>query len=508
MEGENNEHHEHHENHENHEHIEHTHTHLEHHSNHKKLNWKKILLFGGLALLVILAIILLIIAFKPSQTVEKYNVSYTLTLADGTEILNGNSIFNQNSFSSDFGFISTKIDNELKSMNIGEEKTLTLNAEEAFGEYDPELNISTNRTQEIDKKMIISRNLNVTLTDFTGAFNEQPILNKEYILEGDSFTYVVTNIDANNIQLRRETKMGEIIPGSLFPMKVISINETNIGLDMQAEKTVMPTDSGDWEIDYDNNKIYLTLTPTIGQALGLGTVTGMVTGYNDKQIFIDANVPYAGQSITIKLRLENRIKEKIATSNIKKIDGAPTMQVYIMSHCPYGTQIVKGLLPVWKEFQDKANIELRFVSYTMHGAQEELDNQRIICIREEQSAKLIDYMECFVSATGSEADSQNCLKKVGIDETKLQSCMDSRVDAYFEVDKGLNTQYSVQGSPTIVINGKEASIYPRDPQSVANALCDAFGSNKPNECSVSFSTSNPSAGFGVSSGSSSASGSC
>ena len=72
-----------------------------------------------------------------------------------------------------------------------------------------------------------------------------------------------------------------------------------------------------------------------------------------------------------------------------------------------------------------------------------------------------------------------------------------------KADKELNTKYGVQGSPTVILDGKEASIYPRDPATVAKALCDAFTSNKPSECSLTFSTTNPSAGFGTGSSTSS-----
>ena len=74
-----------------------------------------------------------------------------------------------------------------------------------------------------------------------------------------------------------------------------------------------------------------------------------------------------------------------------------------------------------------------------------------------------------------------------------------------EVDKALNEEFGVQGSPTVIINGQEANVYPRDPQSVANALCNAFTS-KPSECSFKFDTTNPSPGFGGGSASSSGSG--
>ncbi len=243
--------------------------------------------------------------------------------------------------------------------------------------------------------------------------------------------------------------------------------------------------------------------PETGESLPLARVISV----NDTSLVMDANNAYAGQTITVQVKLnEKKTEQAITGSTIKHIGGAPTMQLFIMSHCPYGTQALKGILPVWQKFQNKANIELRFVSYTMHGAQEDLDNNRIICIREEQSSKLLAYLDCFVYGDGSETSSQSCITSTGIDKTKLESCLTNNAATYMETDTALNEQYGVQGSPTYIIDGKEVSIYPRDPASVAKALCNAF-TVKPSECSFAFDTTNPSAGFGGGTGTSSG-GSC
>lgn len=494
---------------EHHEHSEHTLHHEVHDIHHKKrFNKKNLLIFGGLILLVIVAVILLLIAFKPTQSIEKYNVTYTLELANGSSILTGNSIFNKDSFSSTIGLNSKTIDSEINSLNVGQEKTIALTAENAFGVYDPKLNTSVNRTQEMERKKTIPRTMIIPLSDFTDAFTEQPIVGKTYSLTSDPFQYKVLTASNDTVELSRETTIGATIPNSLFPLKVISINATDVSLEMQANNTVIPSENGNWDVTVDSNKIYLKLTPTIGQNIDFGYASGRVIGFSTNQIYVDANGPYAGQNVTLKLKLENKLVEKIASSNQGHIAGAPTMQAFIMSHCPYGTQMVKGLLPVMEKFKGKANIEIRFVSYTMHGAQEDLDNNRIICVREEQNAKLLSYLDCFVSGAGDEASSQKCITQTGIDKSKLDSCVSSKASTYMEADKSLNTQYKVQGSPTVIIDGKEANVYPRDPASVAKALCDAFTSNKPSECSLSFSTTNPSPGFGTTAGTTSSGGSC
>ena len=70
----------------------------------------------------------------------------------------------------------------------------------------------------------------------------------------------------------------------------------------------------------------------------------------------------------------------------------------------------------------------------------------------------------------------------------------------FNVNKDLNEQYGVGGSPTLVINGETVNSA-RDPQSYLDVVCSAFN-NEPSECSQSLSTTSYSAGFGYDAGSS------
>ncbi|NTW30777.1 MAG: hypothetical protein HGA33_05845, partial [Candidatus Moranbacteria bacterium] len=44
----------------------------------------------------------------------------------------------------------------------------------------------------------------------------------------------------------------------------------------------------------------------------------------------------------------------------------PVVKLFVMSYCPYGTQIEKGILPVLETLGDKIDFTLEFVSYAMH----------------------------------------------------------------------------------------------------------------------------------------------
>ena len=195
-------------------------------------------------------------------------------------------------------------------------------------------------------------------------------------------------------------------------------------------------------------------------------------------------------------------------NNIPKNDK-PVVELFVMSHCPYGTQIEKGILPVLDILGDKIDFELKFVDYVMHG-EEEIDEQlNQYCIQKEQGDKLLGYLECFLA----DGDGESCLGSSSINISKMNSCV-SKTDKdleikekfadrstwsggkypTFDTSKADNEKYGVAGSPTLIVNGVKASSG-RDAASLLTTICSGFN-NPPSECGEVLSSSSPSAGFG------------
>ncbi len=166
----------------------------------------------------------------------------------------------------------------------------------------------------------------------------------------------------------------------------------------------------------------------------------------------------------------------------------PVVELFIMTHCPYGTQAEKGFIPAIKALGIDAKI--RFVHYFMHEP-EETETPRQVCIREEQEDKFLDYLECFLE----DGDSDRCFAEAGIDESKLQSCIDNgNAEKYYAEDSELSELYGVRGSPTLVINGVIVSSG-RSSDAFLQTICSAFNT-APSECTSSLSSESPSPGFG------------
>jgi len=211
---------------------------------------------------------------------------------------------------------------------------------------------------------------------------------------------------------------------------------------------------------------------------------------------IEANLMVAEESSTSS-------QNQSVTQNPEKRER-PDVKLFVMSYCPFGLQMQKAILPVWKLLKDKADFGVYFVDYIMHGKKEMEENLRQYCIEKEQKEKYLSYLECFLK----DGNSENCLKVAEIDQNKLKTCQESTDREFkisekftetgyppFDVHKDLNEKYEVKGSPTLVINDKVVNIVERSPEKIKEEVCNAF-LNPPKECEEKLSEQAFSPGFG------------
>jgi len=194
-----------------------------------------------------------------------------------------------------------------------------------------------------------------------------------------------------------------------------------------------------------------------------------------------------------KLNLNNVQEEQEQEPQEVVKSDKPVVELFVMTHCPYGTQSEKGIIPVIRALGDSIDAKIRFVHYFMHEP-EETETPRQVCIREEQPDKFLDYLECFLE----DGDSNRCIAEVGINENAMNTCVSGKADDYYAEDSALSESYGVRGSPTLVINGQIVSSG-RSPSAYADVICSAFN-DFPDECSEELSSASPSPGFGYGEG--------
>jgi glutaredoxin len=232
----------------------------------------------------------------------------------------------------------------------------------------------------------------------------------------------------------------------------------------------------------------------------------------------DNLVALAGISGTLAQPTAQTATPKAATAptvaavpvDVPKTDK-PKVELFVMSHCPYGTQIEKGIIPVVKALGTKIDFELKYVNYLMHGEKELKEQLRQYCIQKNYNSKFIQYLSAFLEA----GDSAKALSAVGLTDANINACV-TETDTKFKVTSSFadpqkvgwsgnyppfdvydaeNVKYGVRGSPTLVVNGKTLGSA-RDAKSLLATICSAYN-NKPAECNTDMSSyGNPAAGFG------------
>jgi hypothetical protein len=211
------------------------------------------------------------------------------------------------------------------------------------------------------------------------------------------------------------------------------------------------------------------------------------------------------------------------TQQVNKKVAKPTVELFVMSQCPYGTQIEKGILPVVAALGKKIDFQVKFCDYSMHGQTELNEQMNQYCIQKNEPQNFQTYLKCYLGSNGQPTDAANCVKTSKINAAKLASCVSATDKTYkitssfndkstwvngqfpqFNISKAENDKYGVQGSPTLVINGEKISSA-RDAASLLKTICSGFD-KQPAECQVKLSSDAPSAGFGYSAASSENSG--
>lgn len=221
------------------------------------------------------------------------------------------------------------------------------------------------------------------------------------------------------------------------------------------------------------------------------------------------DILYQGQTIPLYATLDgkNLVSDLIPLSGSSAVKAQPKevpksdkpkVELFIMSYCPFGTQMEKGILPVVSLLKDKIDFTIRYTHFTLHGEKEDTENFRQLCIREEQPVKFLPYIQCTLDSQDpyNPKDPSACMSQLGINSAAVQSCMNSKAKDYYAADSQLSEGYGVQGSPTLVINGAQADSG-RSPAAVLATICSAFN-EQPSECSETLPSDTPGAGFGYS----------
>jgi hypothetical protein len=191
----------------------------------------------------------------------------------------------------------------------------------------------------------------------------------------------------------------------------------------------------------------------------------------------------------------------------------PSVDLYVMSFCPYGTQAEAVMSPVVNLLKSKADIRIRYITTvtgttadsvdSLHGIPEAKEDLQQVCINKYYPDKFWAYLDAFdeacypswQNAAVLESCRKNTTATLGIDSAKINSCAEGAEGiALLRADEAASTRDSATASPMLFINGVKYS-GARTPEAFKQAICNSF-ETAPAECSTVLSSTSTSASGG------------
>ncbi len=159
--------------------------------------------------------------------------------------------------------------------------------------------------------------------------------------------------------------------------------------------------------------------------------------------------------------------EELLASRIARM-GKPTLELFVMSYCPYGIQAEQKIIPIVKKFGDKIDFKLRFIAQekdeptsqditpfvSLHGYPEVAENIRQLLIAREYPEQYLDYLLC----RGKKLNKswEDSAKKCNIDIEKIERLFNTpEAEQLFRENIKRSTELSIKASPTILVDGHQ-----------------------------------------------------
>ena len=169
---------------------------------------------------------------------------------------------------------------------------------------------------------------------------------------------------------------------------------------------------------------------------------------------------------------------------------APTFEMYVMSQCPYGVQVMNAIAPVKEQLGAGVNVKIGYIGdgaagsfKSLHGPGEVKGDIAQLCAAKQAPDKYLSMIVCQnQNARAVDTNWKECADKAGIDTAKLETCLNGDegqqllVAAFAEAK-----QRGAQGSPTMFLDGKPYD-GGRKSKDFLKAVCKATTGDQPEPC--------------------------
>lgn len=143
----------------------------------------------------------------------------------------------------------------------------------------------------------------------------------------------------------------------------------------------------------------------------------------------------------------------------------PTVQLFVMSECPYGVQAEEAFFPVIKALSNQINFELHFIAndngdgtfQSLHGQKEVDEDIRQVCAMKYYPNAYIDYISCqntnYMASKDISTTWEACITTAKLDLTTIKTCAEgTEGKELLRANIKLANEKQVGGSPTMFIN--------------------------------------------------------
>ena len=355
-------------------------------------------------------------------------VNYTGKLENGTVFDSGNLSFVAGFGQEIFGFFDrTVFDEEITGMENGEEKTITIPREKAFGDFDP------GRVITIEKIIILHRFENISAEQYKKGTGKEPV-------PGETL----------------------IIPDLPWPVRIAAVMNDTLLMDIAPGAGKIPDIIGERIVTLKDNEVILSLKTDIELAKGkiIRTEQGnaKISEINETAITLDFNHPLAGKTLILAVKVYDIVKKNEGKTEVKsllasdseKIPGL-TIVVYSEFQCPYSGKAAPVLNSIKETYGDKIEIIFKHFPLTFHrDAQKAAEASE--CARDQE--KFWEYHDKLFS--NQDALSVDNLKQYAfdleLDTEKFDKCLISgEKESKVKNDIWEGQNEGVSGTPTFFI---------------------------------------------------------
>ncbi len=155
------------------------------------------------------------------------------------------------------------------------------------------------------------------------------------------------------------------------------------------------------------------------------------------------------------------------------------LQLFLMSHCPYGVVAQRSLIPLVANFGEGLGLDLHYIVsedstgglVALHGPDELVENERQLCAMKLYAANrdYMKYIRCRIEQDEDE-DWRVCATSQGLDAELIDSCVNKDGERLQRKDLELSRQLDIRASPTWLVNNRYEA-HGLSPEDIRQAVC-------------------------------------